>query len=346
MSIASSGGGGSSSASTNCFDFLHCNKCFYPLSVIPNDSPHRPFFLTNCWHIICGVCRGKGVRSKGNEASCCVCSRPSIRSLELESPISENVKRLFSNYVSEWEFNQHRVEESRRIHASSLRDIAEALEDMTLSSGAGGSAGVESASAKKIAQTAKFQQDQWKSLARGYSGLWSEFRKSRDDVKKYQNELKNVQAALRESEEEKRKLKEKLCALQQQRHDYPKNHQPGRPRTSMFQKQQTTSTPSLFPGDGNSGESFSARSPFFRKNPVQAQMRSSSTTGSGRDNRDPLSELTNADGRRRSTSHFDAVPPAQGFGGDGGRMKTPKIFSTGKENDDGDDLMASPYFRR
>lgn len=250
----------------------------------------------------------------------------------------DSIKRLFYNHVAEWEANQVWAEERRRVHASALRQVAKALEDIAVELSS--SKSDDGASMKKMAQTANFQLDQWRSLARGYSGMWTEFRKAKEELKKYQSEMHNVQKALKDAEEEKRKMKEKLRELyqmqqqqqqqQQRRNDsLQQQHQPGSTRP-------TTSTPAFF-DQSNSN----VRSPFFRKNPVPPPKAAySSSGGSGRENRDPAA----SGGQRRSTSPFCH---AQSKGRQGAasvdardkmRLQTPKIFA------DADLGMVSPYF--
>jgi len=253
----------------------------------------------------------------------------------------DNVKRLFHNYVAEWEENQSWAESRRRAQAATLSEVAKALEEIarelaTSSSSSSSSSKSSDNAVKKTTQTAKFQQEQWRSLARGYGGIWGEYRKSREELKKYQAELLGVRQALKEAEEEMRTLKGKLRELQRRQRDEPSRHQPQQQQQQPSSGRPTSSTPAFFDVSNLDG-----RSPFFRKVPAPPG-RPSSGSG-GRENREQAAPPSSSTDRRHSASPFGHAPTKSRHStADMAKMQTPKIFSD--SNDIGNEGLSSSFF--
>jgi len=245
----------------------------------------------------------------------------------------DNVKRLFHNYVAEWEENQSWAESRRRAQAATLSEVAKALEEiareLTASSSSSSSISSKSgeAAVKKTTQTAKFQQEQWRSLARGYGGIWGEYRKSREELKKYQVELQGVRQALKEAEEEMRTLKGKFRELQRRKSGEPSRQQLPHHHQQQSCSRPTSSTPAFFDVSNLDG-----RSPFFRK--VSAPPQRPSSGSGGRENRDQAAPPSSSTGRRRSASPFAHAPTNNRHGAAStnmAKLQTPKIFSDSNE---------------
>lgn len=191
-------------------NFLHCNSCSLPLTLVSNPDTkdrHKPFYLTSCGHVFCNVCRASKTRP-----TCFACNASSPQTVELQSPMKEQVKRFFCNSLAA--IDAHVSEDSRAVDGlnavkKQLREMADTVtrveEELKRSQDA-------KTGALRIL---KFQTDQWQRLAQQNAELWKKQLNQKTEVKKMEKRLQDESAKAKAHQSKlKEKARSKILELQ------------------------------------------------------------------------------------------------------------------------------------
>jgi len=193
-------------------NFLHCNSCSLPFSLVSDQDGkdrHKPFYLTSCGHVFCNVCRSSKTRP-----TCFACNATSPQTVELQSPMKDQVKRFFCNSLAAMDAHvkgDSRASQGLSVVKSQLLEMTENInrveEELKRSQDA------------KVAslRILKFQTDQWQRLAQKNADLWKQQQNQRSEVKKMEKKMQDASAKARAYQSKlKEKARSKILELQGQ----------------------------------------------------------------------------------------------------------------------------------